>query len=38
MLLTTRLVAGGYRERRRYVGMVADGSDTELYTYGYATQ
>ena len=27
-------VTGGYREYRRCVGMVADGSDTELCTYG----
>ena len=27
-------VTGGYRECRRCVGMVADGSDTELCTYG----
>jgi hypothetical protein len=27
-------VTGGYRERRRCIGRVADGSDTELCTYG----
>ena len=27
-------VTGGYRECRRCVGMVADGSDIELYIYG----
>jgi hypothetical protein len=27
-------VTGGYRECRRCVGIVADGSDTELCTYG----
>jgi hypothetical protein len=27
-------VTGGYRGCRRCVGMVADGSDTELCTYG----
>ena len=29
-----RSVTGGYRECRRCVGIVADGSDTELCTYG----
>jgi hypothetical protein len=32
--LFTAPVTGGYRGCRRCVGMVADGSDTELYTYG----
>jgi hypothetical protein len=27
-------VTGGYRECRQYVGMVADGPDTELCAYG----